>query len=73
MLGCWRADGLWHPLSGAPISRRFEADPVFDFYAATIMAIAIGYDLACFDDLRPTATGTSSEFDQRFRHRRLPR
>jgi hypothetical protein len=57
-------------LGGTPIGRRFETNPVFDFYAATIMTlVALGYDFAGFDDLRAPAIGTTPKFDQRRRTR----
>lgn len=55
-------------IGGTPIGRRFETNPVFDFYAATIMTlVAQCYDFAGFDDLRAPAIGTTSKFDQRRR------
>jgi hypothetical protein len=44
-------------LRGTPISWRFKAHPIFDSYAATIMAVALGYNFARFDSLRAAAIG----------------
>jgi hypothetical protein len=50
--------------SGTPIRRRFEADPFFDFNAATIMMlVALGYYFSRLNDLSAPAIGTTSEFD----------
>jgi hypothetical protein len=57
-------------IAGTPIGRRFETNPVFGFYAATIMTlVAQGYDFAAFDDLCAPAIGTTPKFDQRRRTR----
>jgi hypothetical protein len=49
-------------LHGTPIGRRFEADPVFNSDAATIMTlVAHGYDFACLDDLGATAFRAASK------------
>jgi hypothetical protein len=50
--------------SGTPIRRRFEANPFFDFNAATIMMlVALGYYFSRLNDPSAPAIGTTSEFD----------
>jgi hypothetical protein len=51
---------------GAPISRSFEANPVFDIYAATIMTLhTVGDDFVGLDDLCAPAVGATPELDKR--------
>jgi hypothetical protein len=54
----------WRLLTRAPIGRRFKVNPVFNSNAATIMTLAaLGYNLACLDDLCASAFRAASEFN----------